>query len=65
MSTDEQIVALLKVICDHLAVIERVMALLSPATKPTASTIYMVGEDGVLTRVTDGAQVVPFRGKVR
>ncbi len=53
---DEQIVALLKVICNRLAVIERALS---------GPPLYVVGEDGVLTRVTDGAQVVPFRGKVR
>jgi hypothetical protein len=45
--------ALLQHMDARLAVIERA---LNPA-------LYKIEADGVLTRITDGAQVIPIRGK--
>jgi len=56
MTPDEQILSLLRVIVTELTAIRR-------ALEPPP--LYTVGEDGVLTRVTDGEKVVPFRGRIR
>ncbi len=51
MTNEDQIVALLKVVVTELTAIRR--ALVPP--------MYKVEPDGVLTRITDGAQVIPIR----
>jgi len=67
MTEGEQIVALLKVICNRLARIERHVC--------GEPSLYTVAEDGVLTRVRSpsqitegstaaGVQVIPIRGPV-
>jgi hypothetical protein len=49
---ESRVLTLLTAIDNRLGRIERALA----------PSMYKVGEDGVLTRITDGGQVIPTRG---